>query len=294
MKVLLYGANGWIGSQFHAYLVDNGHTVIPATSRASEPVDVAAELDTVQPTHVLACIGRTHGYIDGQLINTIDYLEYPGKLTENIRDNLYSPLLLAQLTSVRGIHFTYLGTGCIYDYEGDFTRQFSETDEPNYVGSSYSIVKGYTARLMNYYTNVLHWRIRMPITGDWNARNFIVKISRYAKVCSMPNSMTVFPVLLPIMMRQMVEGYTGTINMTNPGVITHNEILGLYRQIVDPDFTWTNFTIDEQDQVLKSKRSNNWLDTTKLEEYAPDVLPIREAVIIALRQMSAESLQHVN
>jgi len=34
-------------------------------------------------------IGRTHGTYEGQYIGTIDYLEKPGKLVENVRDNLF-------------------------------------------------------------------------------------------------------------------------------------------------------------------------------------------------------------
>ena len=55
------------------------------------------------------------------------------------------------------------------------------------------------------------------------------------------------------------------MNLTNPGVITHNEILSMYQELVDPTFTWKNFTIEEQDKILDSKRSNNCLDTSRLE-----------------------------
>ena len=49
----------------------------------------------VNPTHIMAFIGRTHGVVDGKPYLTIDYLEQKGKLKDNIRDNLYSPLVLA-------------------------------------------------------------------------------------------------------------------------------------------------------------------------------------------------------
>ena len=39
----------------------------------------------------------------------------------------------------------------------------------------------------------------------------------------------------------------------------------MYKEIVDPSFTWENFTIEEQDQILASQRSNNFLETSKLE-----------------------------
>ena len=38
---------------------------------------------------------------------------------------------------------------------------------------------------------VLNLRIRMPIVGEDNPRNFITKIAGYDKVCSIANSMTV-------------------------------------------------------------------------------------------------------
>ena len=116
---------------------------------------------------------------------------------------------------------------------------------------------------------VLNLRIRMPIIGEDNPRNFITKIVGYDKVCSIPNSMTVLPELLPIALRMMRSRVLGTMNLTNPGRIAHNEILTLYRRHVDPDFTWKNFSIEEQDSILDSKRSNNLLDTERLWNFAP-------------------------
>jgi 3,5-epimerase/4-reductase len=120
----------------------------------------------------------------------------------------------------------------------------------------------------------------MPITEDLNSvRNFIYKITHYDKICSMPNSMTVLPELLPLMIDMIINRQVGTVNLVNPGYITHNEILELYRQYIDPNFTWKNFTIEEQDKILASKRSNCVLGTKRLEELYPSVLPIRESII---------------
>ena len=106
------------------------------------------------------------------------YLE--DKLKENVRDNLYSPLILANVCKKLGIFFTYLGTGCIY--EGDVETAFKEDDDPNFFGSSYSTVKAYTNLLMSkLYPEFLHLRIRMPITEYNNPRNFITKICSYKK-----------------------------------------------------------------------------------------------------------------
>ena len=89
--------------------------------------------------------------------------------------------------------------------------------------------------------------------------------------------MTYLPELLPIMVDMAVKKKTGTINLTNPGVISHNDILEMYQKKVDPSKRWENMSIQDQNAILKSKRSNNWLDTAKLEsEY--NVTGIREVI----------------
>ena len=269
MKVLLYGANGWIGGQVNEILVKGGHEVIIGKERNEKMLE--EEIITTKPTHIMSFIGRTHGSITVKDIicgnetcteyTTIDYLEQPGKLVENVRDNLFSPIVLAILSQKYNIHYTYMGTGCIFTYNDEELAnmcddpdgpndhndpndtentkdtnsnnninstadmgiyKFKETDEPNFFGSSYSTVKGYTDRLMHLFSNVLNIRIRMPITADYNPRNFITKILKYKKICSVQNSMSVLPELLPIMVNMAEKRRTGTINLFNPGTIINN------------------------------------------------------------------------
>jgi len=288
MLVLLYGSNGWIGGQFVDVMKNNNINYVCGKSRIDNDETLEDEIEQIQPTHIVSFTGRTHGKIGDNVFTTIDYLEQKGKLTENVRDNLYGPLLMSQLCKERKIHFTYLGTGCIFDYDeehpfGKEENGFAEESLPNFFGSSYSVMKGYTDRLMKLYKNdVLNLRIRMPITGDYNGRNFITKITTYEKVCSVPNSMTVLPELLPYVLEMMKSNTTGTINLTNPGLISHNEILDMYTEIVDPNFTYTNFSKEEQLKILDADRSNNFLDTTKLETFFPDVMNIKDSVRIML------------
>lgn len=283
MKVLLFGGNGWIGSQFLSYMSEKAVDVIVAKSRADNYEDVAAEVCDIQPSHIVSFIGRTHG--GG--INTIDYLEQPGKLVENIRDNLYSPLILATICKKNGVHLTYLGTGCIFSSDDPTSESFGDDAPPNFFGSSYSIVKGYTDRLMHhmYDDSVLNLRIRMPITAEEHPRNFITKIAQYEKICSIPNSMTVLDDMYPVILNMLENQKTGTYNMVNNGLIDHNEILEMYKEIVDPEKTWQNFTLDEQDQLLQSKRSNNQLSTSKLYTEYPDIPDINTSVRKCLGRM---------
>jgi dTDP-glucose 4,6-dehydratase len=283
MKILVYGSNGWIGNQFIQILNQNNLDYVCGKSRCDNEDELMKEIDNVNPTNIISFIGRTHGIIDNVKYSTIDYLEQEGKLVENINDNLYSPLLLSHISNLKGIHYTYIGTGCIFKFDESHpyeqeTNGFNENDKPNFFGSSYSIVKGFIDRLLHLNNNVLNLRIRMPITGEENSRNFITKIINYKKICSIKNSMTVLPELLPLVLEMMKNKITGTINFTNPGLISHNEILDMYKEIVEPDFVYENFSLEEQRKILACDRSNNYLDTTKLENIFPNVKNIKEAV----------------
>ena len=284
----MFVSKGWLGGQFTNLLNSRRIDWLPAQARADDAQDVRREIGASGATHVVSLIGRTHG----RGYSTIDYLEQPGRLKDNVRDNLFAPLNLALACKELGVHFTYLGTGCIFKFDEAHPEVdsggFSEASLPNFYGSSYSTVKGFTDRLMPLLSGtVLNLRSRMPIPGEQNPRNFITKITTYEKICSIPNSMSVLPDLLPTVIKMMEKRTAGTVNLTNPGLISHNEILEMFREIVDPEFTWKNFSAEEQREVLASERSNNRLDTAKLEAMFPEVKPIRVAVRGVLEQYKA-------
>ena len=134
--------------------------------------------------------------------------------------------------------------------------------------------------MLKNYDNVCTLRVRMPISADLtNPRNFITKITRYEKVVDIPNSMTILDELLPISLEMAKRNLTGIWNFTNPGVVSHNEILEMYRDYIDPSFSWKNFTLEEQAKVIVAPRSNNELDASKLSKEFPEMKSIKESLI---------------
>lgn len=279
MRVLVFGAKGWIGGMFAK---NTAHNVIEARSRA-ESSDAEAEIVSVAPDCVVSFLGRTHG----PGFSTIDYLEQPGKLVENMRDNFLAPINLAQICQRKGIHYVYLGTGCIYSYS-DTERLFNEDSVPNFFGSSYSIIKGFTDQEIRKYDCALQLRIRMPISATPSPRNLIDKLVSYTHIYSIPNSMTVLDDMWPILDRMISTKTTGTFNMVNPGCIDHKTILTMYKEIVDPLHEWNDVSYEEQMKYIKSHRSNNELSTAKLEEFVAThadlkVPAIQESVLRCVR-----------
>jgi 3,5-epimerase/4-reductase len=124
------------------------------------------------------------------------------------------------------------------------------------------------------YPNVLNVRIRMPISSIDGPRNFITKIIQYQRICSIPNSMTVMDDILPLLVECMERGICGTLNATNPGLIDHATILNEYKRIQNPEHTWEEITNEELvGKCVKGARSNNFLDTARIEGLFPGRIP---------------------
>lgn len=250
---------------------EGGVEVFRAESRMENREDVAAELDKIKPTHVLNAAGIT-----GR--PNIDWCET--HKPETIRTNVIGTLNLADLCLERRIHCTVYATGCIFVYDKAHPEGsgigFTEEDTPNFDGSFYSQTKGYMEPMLKEYSNCLILRVRMPISDDLIHRSFVTKILKYERVVNIPNSMTILTEMLPASLAMAKKGLTGVYNFTNPGVISHNEVLDLYIKIIDPTYTYKNFTLEEQSKILAAPRSNNELDTTKLLRDMPDGIEINE------------------
>jgi dTDP-4-dehydrorhamnose reductase len=262
---LLFGKNGWIGGKLIELLTEQGKTFYLADSRTFNRESVAAELEKYKPTHVLNAAGVT-----GR--PNVDWCE--DHRDETIRSNLLGTLTIADLCAERGIHHLLYATGCIFEYDDAHViggPGFKEEDAPNFHGSFYSHTKAICEELLADYPTTCTLRVRMPISDDLSHRNFITKIVKYDRVVDIPNSMTVLTEMLPISLIMAERKLQGIYNFCNPGAISHNECLALYKKHVDPNYTWTNFTVEEQAKILKAGRSNNTLDHTKLCASMPDV-----------------------
>jgi 3,5-epimerase/4-reductase len=142
--------------------------------------------------------------------------------------------------------------------------------------------------MMNY-TNVLCLRLRMPVSDDLHPRNFVTKITKYERVVDVPNSNTILHDLLPAAIILAENNETGIYNFTNPGAISHNEVLSLFQKIVRPSFMWKNFSLEQQSKVIKAGRSNCELDTGKLVgklgEYGVVIPEVHEAYEQCFKRM---------
>ncbi|KAG6421411.1 hypothetical protein SASPL_117963 [Salvia splendens] len=274
-KFLIYGRTGWIGGLLGKLCEKQEIAYEYGKGRLENRQQILADILAVKPTHVLNAAGLT-----GR--PNVDWCE--SHMTETIRVNVAGTLTLADVCREHGLLILNFATGCIFEYDAAHPEGsgigYKEEDTPNFIGSFYSKTKAMVEELLKEYDNVCTLRVRMPISSDLsNPRNFITKISKYNKVVNIPNSMTILDELLPIAIEMAKRNLRGIWNFTNPGVVSHNEILEMYKQYIDPDFKYTNFTLEEQAKVIIAPRSNNEMDASKLKKEFPELLSIKESLI---------------
>jgi dTDP-4-dehydrorhamnose reductase len=274
-KFLIYGKTGWIGGLLGKLCTEKGIAYEYGKGRLENRTSLEEDIAAVKPTHVFNAAGVT-----GR--PNVDWCET--HKIETIRANVVGTLTLADVCKQKDLLLINYATGCIFEYDAKHPEGsgigFTEEEFANFTGSYYSKTKAMVEDMLREFDNVCTLRVRMPISSDLsNPRNFITKISRYNKVVNIPNSMTILDELLPISIEMAKRNLRGIWNFTNPGVVSHNEILEMYKEYIDPTFTYKNFTLEEQAKVIVAARSNNELDASKLAKEFPEMLGIKESLI---------------
>lgn len=278
--ILIFGGKtGWIGKKIVEQLNTMGHKTICANSRLEDREGIINEIKTIKPHFIINAAGLT-----GK--PNVDWCE--DHKQETIRTNVLGTVNLIDIAYLFNLHVTNISTGCIYEYDQHHPmysgKAFTEEEEPNFDGSFYSRTKILLEKIILCYPNLLNLRVKMPISNELD-KGFIGKITKYKKLINIPNSLTNLEDLLSVAIDMTLKGIKGNYNFVNPGTISHNEILDLYKKYIDKNFTYENFTVEEQNQILKSRRANAELSANKLLSLYPNIPNIKASVTILFQRL---------
>lgn len=267
MKILIFGG-GYVAQHFLNYF---GGKAQLSPIRIQDYSAVLEELKLEKPDVVLNCAGKT-----GK--PNVDWCE--SHKEETLFGNVTVPLILARACAELGLYMVHVGSGCVYTGDKD-GQGFTEDDAPNFTGSFYSKTKAWSESMFKEFP-ILQLRLRMPLDGVPGPRNFMTKITHYSKVISVPNSISVMKDFVCVAEALIERRATGIYNMTNPGAVTHVQLLDWYKELVDPNFHYEVFSLEELAKVTQAGRSNCVLSSTKLAEEGLAMRPVEEAVREAL------------
>lgn len=248
-EYLIFG-NGFIGNRFANFIEDSAISY----SRINTIDDILKQIKEYNPKVVINCIGKT-----GR--PNIDWCE--ANKDETFQSNVTVPTMMAEACKEIDTYMVHIGSGCIYETAKCSSIGFSENDKPNFKGSFYSRTKIFSEKILSEYDNILQLRIRMPIDDIPSPRNLIDKIIKYERVINVPNSITYIPDFISVAKELMKTREVGIFNITNPGAITHEQILNMYKDIVDPSYKMPEFIPLEKLDTI-ARRSNCTLYNARL------------------------------
>jgi dTDP-4-dehydrorhamnose reductase len=212
VRVLIFGGRGYVGQNLLS--VSPEAVISDADIAASDRV--AGALADARPDIVINCAGKT-----GR--PNIDWCE--DHKAETLRANLTGALVVLEECLKRGLYLVHLSSGCIY--QGDKGgKGWSEDGPPNYMGSFYSRTKAWSDQVLREFP-VLLLRMRMPFDGTLSERSLVMKVRKYNRVLTEPNSITDMPDFLRAFQTLIARRALGTYNVVNEGLISPYEIMTL-------------------------------------------------------------------
>jgi dTDP-4-dehydrorhamnose reductase len=314
--ILLLGASGYIGEAFVKELQRRKTDFVPLARQQVDYTRFDALLEflkTKKPGFVI----NAAGYTGKPNVDACE-LDKAGTLM----GNALLPQIIAHACAVAGIPWGHISSGCIYSgakiveggktrVEKDMTRPelralvekspqsihgFTETDTPNFSFrdgpcSFYSGTKALGEEAIANMGQSYVWRLRIPFDEFDNARNYLSKVQRYAKVYDNVNSIShradFAKAALDLWERRAP---LGTYNVTNPGFITTRHVVEQVKKILKPKRKFEFWQSDEEfyKVAAKTPRSNCVMDTSKLLAAGVKIRGVEEALEHSLRNWQPE------
>jgi 3,5-epimerase/4-reductase len=260
---LVYGASGYFGSHLVKWLTIQNLPFVIGKARINQFEQLKQEIEQVKPTWVLCPAG-----LKGK--PNVDWFEKPENHAEAYSVNVQGRMNVVDICKELNIHCTLFTTTFIYNYNekhpiGDPVG-FKEDEPPNWDKLKYVRLAIELEEKLKEHPEILSLRISMPISDDGHPGSLLTKLITYPNIASMPNSFTIIDDLWPFAIKMCLQKVTGTFNFTNPGVISHDEILKMYKEIIKPDHTWNVVPNN-------GSRPSYFVNTDKLEALFPGQIP---------------------
>jgi dTDP-4-dehydrorhamnose reductase len=317
--IVLLGASGYIGQAFERALRERGETFI-SLSRSQLDYTRYDQLLSFLQDNQTAFLINAAGYTGKPNVDACEQAK-----AETLAGNTLFPQTIAHACLTLGIPWGHVSSGCIYSgakivknaritIAKDLTRPefkelaerspasiqgFNEADEPNFCFrhppcSFYSGTKALAEEAIAGIGQNYLWRLRIPFDAIDNARNYLSKIQRYAKVYDNVNSLS----HRGDFVRTCLELWDrrapfGIYNITNPGFITTRQVTEMAAAILKPRRKFEFWEGDEEFYRLAAKtpRSNCVLDVSKLLATGVSLRPVTEALEQALSHWQPEHKQ---
>ena len=274
MKILLFGGNGYIGSEFVSQLDPiSGIQLIRLPSRNHSFRELEKTIFSIKPHVIINCAA----YVGGNSIANCE-----NHKDQAIQSNIIFPQMLGEICSVHDIIFGHMSSGCVFNgYPiGGYEEEDVRTMTFNSMCSFYTGTKAMAEDCLNDVKKKYIWRIRLPFDEIDHPRNYLTKLMRFEKLVVALNSLSNRKELVNACIECIMKSVPfGTYHVTNPGGIRSDEITVMMRNIlkIDKDFQYFE-SVESFNKTGTIPRSNTLLNTDKLASVGIMMTPVHESV----------------
>jgi UDP-glucose 4,6-dehydratase len=314
--ILLLGASGYIGEAFANELRRRKADFLPLARKLVDYTRFDLLLDfltTKKPAFVI----NSAGYTGKPNVDACENAK-----ADTLAGNTLLPQTIAHACAAAKIPWGHVSSGCIYSgakiagnrttrSEKDLTkpelrslvekspqsiRGFTETDVPNFSFrdgpcSFYSGTKALGEEAIAGIGRSYIWRLRIPFDEFDNARNYLSKVQRYAKVYDNVNSISHRADFVKACLDTWeLRAPFGTYNVTNPGFVTTRHVVEAIEKILKPARKFEFWQSDEEFYKIAAKtpRSNCVMDVSKLLAAGVKIRGVEEALEDSLKNWKPE------
>jgi dTDP-4-dehydrorhamnose reductase len=315
--ILLLGATGYIGKAFAGELTRRGKKFTPLSRKQVDYTNFDALLGFLK-TNKPAFVVNAAGYTGKPNVDACELHK-----ADTLQGNTLFPQTVAQACAAAEIPWGHVSSGCIYSgakivesgktrAEKDFTKPelralvekspqaihgFTETDVPNFSFrdgpcSFYSGTKALGEEAIAGIGQSYVWRLRIPFDEFDNARNYLSKVQRYAKVYDNVNSISHRADFVKACLDTWeLRAPFGIYNVTNPGFVTTKHVVELIEKHLKPSRKFEFWANDEEfyKVAAKTPRSNCVMDITKLLAAGVKIRGVEEALEDSLKNWKPEN-----
>jgi UDP-glucose 4,6-dehydratase len=314
--ILLLGASGYIGEAFAKELRRRKIDFLPLARKQMDYTrfDLLLEfLKAKKPEFVISAAGYT-----GKPNVDACELDKAGTLAGNV----LLPQTIAHACAAAKIPWGHVSSGCIFSgakivengkmrVEKDMAKPelralvekspdkicgFTETDTPNFSFhdlpcSFYSGTKALGEEAIANIGRSYIWRLRIPFDEFDNARNYLSKVQRYAKVYDNVNSISHRADFVSACLDTWkLRAPFGIYNVTNSGFVTTRHVVEAIEKILKPKRKFEFWASDEEfyKVAAKTPRSNCVMDVSKLLAAGVKIRGVEEALEDSLKNWKPE------
>lgn len=289
--ILLLGGTGYVGTTFRRELERRQlpyRNVSRSEINYTDSLTLEGLIKETRPDFLINCAGYT-----GK--PNVDACEL--YKTDCLAGNAVLPGTIREVCESANLPWGHVSSGCIFTGKQPDGSGFTEKDPPNFSFrtnncSWYSGCKALGEETLAGAGSVFIWRLRIPFDHHDNARNYLSKVQRYARLLDAENSISHLDDFVNACLDCWMHRVPfGTYNVTNTGSVSTRDVVRLIQEHLKLEREFHFFDSEEEfmQVAAKTPRSNCVMDNSKLLSAGISIRDVEAAIVESLKNWQPET-----